>query len=61
MGLAEDKRAKIIAEQAAREAAERAARVAADRADPSRPLRRKRTGSPSGFRWGPSRKRNESQ
>ena len=58
MGTADEKRAKIIAEQAAREAAEKANRQASSKPEPPRP-RRSWTGPPAGFRGGPSRKRND--
>jgi hypothetical protein len=60
MGHAEEKRAKIIAEQAAREAAQKAAQKASGKSESPRPVRRSWAGPPSsGFRPGPSRKRNE--
>jgi hypothetical protein len=59
MGTGEDKRAKIIAEQAAREAAEKAAQKASGKTEAPKPPRRSWAGPPSGFRPGPSRKRNE--
>lgn len=59
MSQGDDKRAKIIAEQAAREAAEKAAQKASGKTEPAKPPRRSWAGPPSGFRPGPSRKRNE--
>jgi hypothetical protein len=59
MGTADEKRAKIIAEQAAREAAEKAAQKASGKPETPRPPRRSWAGPPSGFRPGPSRKRND--
>ena len=55
----DDKRARIIAQQAEREAAEKAAQKASDKAEPSRPHRRSGAGPPAGFRSALSRKRNE--
>jgi hypothetical protein len=55
----EEKRAKIIAQQAAREAAEKAAQKASGKAESPRPPRRSWAGPPAGFRSALSRKRNE--
>jgi hypothetical protein len=55
----EEKRAKIIAQQAAREAAEKAAQKASGKPDNPRPARRSWAGPPAGFRSALSRKRNE--
>ena len=55
----EDKRAKIIAQQAAREAAEKAAQKNSAKPDSPRPPRRSWAGPPAGFRSALSRKRNE--
>jgi hypothetical protein len=59
MGIGDEKRKKIIEEQAAREAAEKAAQKASGKPEPTRPPRRSWAGPPSGFRPGPSRKRND--
>jgi hypothetical protein len=59
MSTGDEKRAKIIAEQAAREAAEKAAQKAMGKPETPRPPRRSWAGPPSGFRAGPSRKRND--
>jgi hypothetical protein len=59
MGQGDEKRAKIIAEQAAREAAEKAAQKASGKPETPKPPRRSWAGPPSGFRSGPSRKRND--
>ena len=59
MGTGDEKRKKIIEEQAAREAAEKAAQKASGKTEPARPPRRSWAGPPSGFRPGPSRKRND--
>jgi hypothetical protein len=60
MGQAEERRAKIIAEQAAREAAQKAAQKASGKPETTRPVRRNWAGPAStGFRPGPSRKRND--
>ena len=58
-GPGEEKRARIIAEQAAREAANKAAQKASGKPEPSRPARRSWAGPPAGFRSALSRKRNE--
>jgi hypothetical protein len=58
-GPGEEKRAKIIAQQAAREAAEKAAQKATSKPDSPRPARRSWAGPPAGFRSALSRKRNE--
>jgi hypothetical protein len=55
----DQKRAKIIAEQAAREAAAKAAQKASGKSDTPRPPRRSWTGPSPGFRSGMSRKRND--
>jgi hypothetical protein len=58
-GPGDQKRAKIIAEQAAREAAEKAAQKTSGKADTPRSPRRSWAGPPAGFRSALSRKRNE--
>jgi hypothetical protein len=59
-GPGQDKRAKIIAQQAEREAAEKAAQKSSGKPETSRPARRSWAGPPAGFRSALSRKRNES-
>jgi hypothetical protein len=58
-GPGEQKRARIIAEQAAREEAEKAAQKSSGKPDAPRPRRRTWAGPPAGFRSALSRKRNE--
>jgi hypothetical protein len=58
-GPGEQKRAKIIAEQAAREAAEKAAQKPSGKAEGTRAPRRSWAGPPAGFRSALSRRRNE--
>lgn len=58
-GTREEKRARIIAQQAEREAAEKAAQKTSGKSDSPRPQRRSWAGPPAGFRSALSRKRNE--
>jgi hypothetical protein len=58
-GPGESKRARIIAQQAAREAAEKAAQNASSKPETPRAPRRSWAGPPAGFRSALSRKRNE--
>jgi hypothetical protein len=55
----DEKRKKIIAQQAEREAAEKAAQKASGKPDNPRPARRSWAGPSAGFRSALSRKRNE--